>query len=150
MKFEGVKRVAGFVLLIAAYAFPARAAAGSAPAGTATVLSPVDFMLNVGMQMHQTRFDCSHLVNYLYDLAGLDYDYAESRKLYQGSVKDFKRVMHPKAGDLVVWNGHVGIVVDPNEKSFLSALRTGVEVAKYDSSYWRRRGRPRFFHYIGQ
>jgi hypothetical protein len=61
----------------------------------------------------------------------------------------FKRVAHPKPGDLIVWRGHVGIVVDPDETTFLSALRSGVKVSSYQSHYWKRRGKPRFLRYFG-
>ena len=105
-----------------------------------------DQLLSLGMQMEQTAFDCSHFVNYLFEKAGLDYEYEPSRVLYRGD-EEFMRVFHPSAGDLIVWPGHVGIVVDPEEKTFLSALRTGVKVASYSSPYWRRKGHARFFRY---
>ena len=105
-----------------------------------------DQLLSAGMQMEQTAFDCSHFVNYLFEQAGLNYKYEPSRILYRGT-DDFRRVPHPAAGDLIVWPGHVGIVVDPEAKTFLSALRRGVRVASYTSSYWRRRGHARFFRH---
>jgi len=63
-------------------------------------------------------------------------------------MEGFKRVLHPKPGDLIVWRGHVGIVVDPAEKTFLSALRSGVKTSSYESHYWKRRGKPRFLRYM--
>ncbi len=92
--------------------------------------------------------DCSHLVHHLYQRFGLNYAYANSISLYEG-VSAFRRVSRPEAGDLIVWRGHVGIVVDPEEQTFVSALRTGVKVSSYASRYWQRRGRPRFLHYVG-
>ncbi len=56
---------------------------------------------------------------------------------------------HPKAGDLIVWQGHVGIVVSPEDATFLSALRSGVKTASYESDYWKKRGHPRFLRYVG-
>jgi hypothetical protein len=105
-------------------------------------------MLLMGAQIHDTDLDCSHFVQYLYEQAGLYYGYAPSRTLYDG-MEGFRRVSHPEAGDLIVWRGHVGIVVDPEEATFLSALRSGVKTASYESHYWKRRGRPRFFRYVG-
>ena len=105
-------------------------------------------LLLMGAQIHDTDLDCSHFVQYLYEQAGLYYGYAPSRTLYDG-MEGFRRVSHPEAGDLIVWRGHVGIVVDPEEATFLSALRSGVKTASYESHYWKRRGRPRFFRYIG-
>jgi hypothetical protein len=105
-------------------------------------------LLLMGAQIHETDLDCSHFVQYLYQQAGLHYGYAPSRTLYDG-MEGFRRVSHPEAGDLIVWRGHVGIVVDPEEATFLSALRSGVKTASYESHYWKRRGRPRFFRYVG-
>ena len=95
----------------------------------------------------RTRYDCSHFVNGLYRRAGFPYKYASSSELYAG-VAEFRRVSSPQPGDLAVWPGHAGIVVNPVEHSFLSVLHTGPGVDKYDSKYWKRRGRPRFLRYV--
>jgi hypothetical protein len=95
----------------------------------------------------RTRYDCSHFVNTQYRRAGFPYEYASSSELYAG-VAEFRRVTSPQAGDLAVWPGHAGIVVNPVEHSFLSVLHAGPGVDKYDSKYWKRRGRPRFFRYV--
>jgi hypothetical protein len=94
-----------------------------------------------------TEADCSHLVHAIYERAGFPYSYESSSTLYAGS-NDFRRVLHPQPGDLVVWPGHVGIAVSPAQHSFFSALRTGLGVDSYDSEYWRERGRPRFLRYV--
>jgi len=91
--------------------------------------------------------DCSHLVHDIYDLAGLHYTYAPSMDLYRG-VDSFERVRTPQPGDLIVWRGHVGLVVDPSEHSFYSSLSTGPKVDTYSSPVWRRRGPARFFRYL--
>ena len=91
--------------------------------------------------------DCSHLVHDIYDLAGLHYTYAPSLDLYRG-VDNFERVRTPQPGDLIVWRGHVGLVVDPSEHSFYSSLSTGPKVDTYNSPVWRRRGPVRFFRYL--
>jgi hypothetical protein len=91
--------------------------------------------------------DCSHLVHTIYEKAGFSYKYESSRDLYAGD-EDFQRVWHPQAGDLIVWPGHAGIVVNPAQHTFYSALRSGFGVQPYDSVYWKGRGRPRFFRYI--
>lgn len=105
-------------------------------------------LLLIGQQIHETELDCSHFVQYLYEQAGLYYEYAPSRMLYDG-MDGFKRVSHPRAGDLIVWRGHVGVVVDPDESTFLSALNSGVKVSSYQSHYWQRRGKPHFLRYVG-
>ena len=90
--------------------------------------------------------DCSHLVHLLYARAGLIYPYEDSRVLYRG-VSDFKRVKTPQAGDLAVWMGHVGIVLSPEEKTFLSSVRSGIITESWAAPHWVRRGRPRFYRY---
>src|SRR5262245_45187111 len=69
----------------------------------------------------QTRSqpDCSHLVQEVYATAGLEYPLASSKELYQG-VESFERVGKPQPGDLIVWLGHVGLVVDPEKRTFYS------------------------------
>jgi NlpC/P60 family len=95
----------------------------------------------------ESETDCSHLVHDVYEQAGFPYDYASSRELYLGST-NFTRVRTPQAGDLVVWRGHVGIVIDPKEHSFFSSVRSGPDTQFYDSPYWRSRGIARFFRYV--
>jgi hypothetical protein len=111
-------------------------------------LDAISLLLLMGEQVRETELDCSHFVQYLYEQAGLYYGYMPSRVLYAG-IKGFRRVVRPRAGDLVVWRGHVGIVVDPKETTFLSALRSGVKTSSYQSTYWKKRGQPRFLRYVG-
>jgi cell wall-associated NlpC family hydrolase len=95
----------------------------------------------------KTRYDCSHFVHGSYQRAGFPYTYASSSELYAGDAK-FLRVESPQPGDLAVWPGHAGIVVNPAKHSFLSVLHNGPGVDRYDSKYWRHRGQPRFFRYV--
>ena len=90
--------------------------------------------------------DCSHLVHQTYLDAGFEYPYASSFELYAGS-DNFERVRHPQPGDLIVWPGHVGIVLEPLEHRFYSLVSTGLEAQNYQGTYWRSRGRPRFYRY---
>jgi hypothetical protein len=90
--------------------------------------------------------DCSHLVHQIYANAGFEYPYASSFEIYAGN-ESFDRVRNPQSGDLVVWLGHVGIVVDPLQHSFYSLVRSGWEAQDYQGPYWRSRGRPRFYRY---
>lgn len=90
--------------------------------------------------------DCSHIIHQIYSDAGFAYSYASSFELFAGD-EDFARVRFPRPGDLIVWPGHVGIVVDPLQHSFSSLVSTGFDVQDYESSYWRTRGRPRFYRY---
>src|ERR1035437_129966 len=91
--------------------------------------------------------DCSHFVHGLYERAGFPYEYASSSDLYAG-IDEFRRVASPQPGDLAVWRGHAGIVVNPVQHSFFSALSSGHGVDSYDSPYWKQRGRPRFYRYV--
>jgi hypothetical protein len=95
----------------------------------------------------RSRYDCSHFVHALYQRAGFPYGYASSSELYAG-IAEFRRVASPQPGDLAVWPGHAGIVSNPVQRSFLSVLHSGPGVDNYDSPYWKRRGRPRFFRYV--
>jgi hypothetical protein len=85
-------------------------------------------------------------VHLLYAQAGLIYSYQDSRVLYRG-VSDFERVKTPQPGDLVVWLGHVGIVLSPEEHTFLSSVRSGIITESWIASHWSARGRPHFFRY---
>jgi cell wall-associated NlpC family hydrolase len=93
--------------------------------------------------------DCSHLVHRIYERAGFIYSYKSSAELYAGAP-DFRHILHPRPGDLVVWPGHVGIVVSPAQHAFYSALRTGRGIDSYDAPYWKGRGRARFYRYVKQ
>ncbi|HSY66404.1 MAG TPA: NlpC/P60 family protein [Terriglobales bacterium] len=94
---------------------------------------------------HGTQ-DCSHLIHEIYGSAGFEYPYASSFELFAGN-ENFARVRYPHAGDLIVWPGHVGIVVDPLQHSFSSLVSTGFDVQDYEGAYWKSRGRPRFYRY---
>jgi len=91
--------------------------------------------------------DCSHLVHAIYKRAGFSYHYADSEDLYDGAT-GFRRVLRPEPADLVVWHGHVGIVIRPSGHQFFSFLSKGPGVDDYQSRYWRSRGQPRFYRYV--
>ena len=91
--------------------------------------------------------DCSHLVHAIYERAGFPYLYASSDDLYDG-VQEFQRIAHPQPGDLIVWHGHVGIVVRPSKRIFFSFMSAGPGIDNYDAAYWVGRGHARFYRYI--
>lgn len=99
------------------------------------------------VQREEDESDCSHLVHAIYEQAGFPYEYAPSDDIYAG-VAGFYRVKTPMAGDLVVWHGHVGIVIKPSKHSFFSSLSSGPGTDDYKSPYWKRRGLPRFYRYL--
>jgi cell wall-associated NlpC family hydrolase len=130
-----------FVCQLPALAIETRTAPQSTEPTTAE-----NYLLQLGSELHFTNFDCSHLVHSLYERAGLHYPYATSRTLYRG-IEEFQRVLQPKSGDVVVWQGHMGIVIDPSQHRFLSALKARVKTSSYISGYWKHRGTPRFFRF---
>ena len=91
--------------------------------------------------------DCSHLVNEIYQLAGFPYAYASSFDLFSLGSENFARVKTAQPGDLIVWPGHVGLVVDPALHSFYSSVTSGFDTQDYDSKYWRQYGPSRFYRY---
>jgi hypothetical protein len=125
---------------------------GSSDAVAASLISSDQGLAIIGAALESRKFadsnaDCSNLVHAIYERAGLTYSYANSSELYRG-VKEFRRILDPQPGDLVVWRGHVGIVISPVQHSFFSAMRSGRGVEFYDSPYWQARGRPRFFRHL--
>ena len=110
--------------------------------GLAVIAAALDSHIQRG-----PKRDCSHLVHTIYGRAGFPYAYAPSSDLYLGT-SEFQRVTRPQAGDLVVWRGHAGIVVDPVQHIFFSAMRSGLGTDLYDAPYWKDRGRVRFYRYI--
>ena len=91
--------------------------------------------------------DCSHFVHGIYQHAGFPYPYAPSDDLYDGAA-GFQRVSKPKPADLVVWRGHVGIVIRPSQHAFFSFLNSGPGIDTYNNEYWTGRGHPRFYRYL--
>jgi cell wall-associated NlpC family hydrolase len=131
---------------------PAAVAARTKAPARSALLTPREgsSVIDAALNRHLRRapgVDCSHLVHTVYDRAGFPYAYSDSSDLYRGT-DHFRRVKHPQPGDLVVWPGHVGIVVSPRHHTFFSALSHGPGTAKYDERYWRRRGPARFYRYL--
>jgi cell wall-associated NlpC family hydrolase len=112
--------------------------------GLAVIAAALDSSVHL-----RAKRDCSHLVHAIYDRAGFPYSYVDSSDLYVGTP-DFKRVAHPQPGDLVVWPGHVGIVVNPSAKVFFSAMRSGPGIDAFDAPYWKGRGPVRFYRYLNR
>ena len=109
-------------------------------------LSLIAAALDARVRRHSEP-DCSHLVHAIYEQAGFPYAYAPSRDLFAG-VGGFQRIKQPEPGDLVVWRGHVGIVIKPSDHIFFSFMRSGPGTDDYQTSYWKSRGRPRFYRYV--
>src|SRR6185312_5550846 len=117
-----------FLCLLAA--FPGQAANADDDYRNTVLVSPDQGEALAAFALHSERRvrpkpDCSHLVHLLYARAGLIYPYEDSRVLYRG-ISDFQRVKAPQPGDLVVWLGHVGIVLSREEKTFISSVYSGI------------------------
>jgi hypothetical protein len=106
-------------------------------------------LTNVALQepIASEKPDCSHLVHQVLNDAGLTYPYATSSEIFAG-IPQFRRVRHAQPGDLIVWRGHVGLVVDPKQTTFFSSTNSGLHTDEYTSDYWRNRGYHRFYRYI--
>lgn len=120
--------------------------------GTERLLTPDDGLAIISAALDTQRHfgsnrDCSHLVHAVYERAGFPYLYASADDLYDG-LGSFRRVFHPQTGDLIVWHGHVGIVVRPSRHVFFSFLSAGPGTDNYRSPYWIGRGEARFYRYI--
>ena len=125
---------------------------GEVPSSRARGLSSKDRQAVIGVALRSKNprpgeRDCSHLVHAIYQRAGFPYAYAPSDDLYDG-VEGFQRVSRPKAGDLVVWRGHVGIVIRPSRHAFFSFLHAGPGIDDYRNRYWKGRGEARFYRYL--
>ena len=134
------------IIVLAIFAVHALAVEPPTSANTPTTLPAATTPSPAPIQVRGRKLDCSHLVHALYEDFGLSYRYTTSRVLYKG-IHAFSRVTQPESGDLVVWQGHVGLVVDPVRHTFISSLNKGVRTACYVSSYWKHYGVPRFFRY---
>lgn len=90
--------------------------------------------------------DCSHFVHQAYKGAGFDYTYRTTEGPW--AKAGFEKTQNPKAGDLIMFKGHMGIVVDPDKKTFIGAQSsTGVAQASYGkSSYWGKQAH-HFLHH---
>jgi hypothetical protein len=50
---------------------------------------------------------------------------------------------------LVLWDGHVGIITDPQRGTFIGAqTSTGVAQASYTGGYWATRSGKRFLRFV--
>ena len=146
-KFFRFKAAAILLFLLLFTSFKAEAL--NWPIGQQGAFGVSQILLQIATRFHKTKLDCSHFVHDTYKRVGLTYDYLDSRSIFKVTNKNgFRRVLYPRVGDLIVWRGHMGIVVDPDQHTFVSAQRTGVLVDSYESRYWKRRGQIRFYRYV--
>jgi cell wall-associated NlpC family hydrolase len=86
------------------------------------------------------KIDCSGFVRNVFDSVFPEQGLAarsDLNALKFQTIDLFVDVDTPRMGDIVCWDGHVGIVYDPASKTFIgSQTSTGVMVASYEKGYW--------------
>lgn len=97
---------------------------------------PIDSIAGDGRK----KIDCSGFVRNVFDqvfpLAGLS-TRNDLNALKFATEDLFIDTNAPLSGDIVCWDGHVGIVYDETKGLFIgSQTSTGVFVASYKSGYW--------------
>lgn len=110
----------------------------------ATALALRGARYQLGGSTPQAGFDCSGFVRYVFAQASLDMPRTVAEQFHVG--REVAR-SHVSSGDLVFFSTtgpgatHVGIVVDPDARTFVHAPGTGanVRVERFDSPYWKRR-----------
>jgi cell wall-associated NlpC family hydrolase len=101
--------------------------------------------------------DCSHFVYQVLNLArekvAKPYpapqliDYRSTGTIESSWV--FFPIKIPESCDLVIWDSHVGIIVDPQEGKFIGAqTSTGVAEESYTSGYWSEQSGKRFLRFV--
>src|SRR4051812_33809367 len=90
-------------VLCAATLLPSLATAADRPSQPQLTRTPVARLLSIASRLRRSALDCSHLVQDLYRRAGLQYDYANSFSIFKGEAEEFRRVIKPQVGDLIVW-----------------------------------------------
>ena len=83
--------------------------------------------------------DCSHFVHQVYNAAGIQYPYLPTSADWKKA--GFQETENPRRGDIIMWDGHMGIVADPEKKIFIGAQSsTGVAEAGYEEGkYWGKK-----------
>lgn len=93
--------------------------------------------------------DCSHFVWEVLKAAGHPNAPYTSTSGVPGSHAFSPASEPPQAGDIILWDGHMGIVVDATTQTFVGAQSGGVDNASYaKGSYWGNRHH-RFYRYTG-
>lgn len=109
---------------------------------TATALRGSPYRL--GGTTPTTGFDCSGFVRYVFQQYRLDVPRTVAEQFRVGREVDHARMT---AGDLIFFSTtgpgatHVGIVVDPDARTFVHAPGTGsvVRIERFDTPYWQQR-----------
>jgi len=101
--------------------------------------------------------DCSHFVYQVLNAArekvAKPYpapqiiDYRNTATIESSGV--FFPINVPESCDFVLWDSHIGIIIDPHEGKFIGAqTSTGVAEASYTSGYWSEKSGKRFIRFV--
>jgi cell wall-associated NlpC family hydrolase len=101
--------------------------------------------------------DCSHFVYQMLNAARTKVakpypppqiiDYRNTATIESSGV--FFPTNVPETCDLVLWDSHVGIIVNPHEGKFIGAqTSTGVAEASYATGYWSEKPGKRFLRFV--
>lgn len=82
--------------------------------------------------------DCSAFTQHVMKrAAGLDIPRTSAEQKNAGTGVDKSQA---QAGDLVVWKGHVGLVIDSNKNMIDAGSNNVPKIRSYETDYWRSRG----------
>ena len=81
--------------------------------------------------------DCSGFTKHVMDRCGVKISAGSANQKNDGIGVDKSQA---QAGDLVVWKGHVGLVVDSNKNMIDAGSGSVPKIRSYETDYWRSRG----------
>jgi cell wall-associated NlpC family hydrolase len=86
------------------------------------------------------EMDCSHFVYYVYKHFLPNFPYMPSSRYLESPLFRHIGSSEMKPADLILWNGHIAVLVNPIQGSFIgSQTSTGVAVATMSNPYWQQR-----------
>jgi cell wall-associated NlpC family hydrolase len=102
--------------------------------------------------------DCSHFVYQVFN--GARQRVASAANMPEPQIMEYRStstieasnvfiaVNTPQPTDLVMWDGHVGIVIDPTAGTFIGAqTSTGVAESNYLTGFWKNKGVKKFLRF---
>ena len=81
--------------------------------------------------------DCSGFTKHVMDRCGINIPAGSANQKNAGTGVDPSQA---QAGDLVVWKGHVGLVIDSNKNMIDAGNGSVPKIRSYETDYWRSRG----------
>ena len=81
--------------------------------------------------------DCSGFTKHVMSRCGINIPAGSANQKNAGTGVDPSQA---QAGDLVVWKGHVGLVIDSNKNMIDAGSGSVPKIRSYETDYWRSRG----------